>query len=127
LYYLTGYEGTLRRQGLFSGPNNYGYFLVAFFPLVLLFFSEKISQIKQWTMIQRINAGVITLWIFAMVMTLSRAVILGGVLVLILLNWSCSREKKKLLFRGGGVVLLLLVALSLLKRDSTLGHLTSKL
>ncbi|MDR0606908.1 MAG: hypothetical protein LBG52_00820 [Candidatus Peribacteria bacterium] len=35
LYYLTGWEGTLRRQGLFSGPNNYGYFLVAFFPLIL--------------------------------------------------------------------------------------------
>ncbi|MBQ7074134.1 hypothetical protein IJM86_03600 [bacterium] len=38
IYYLTGYEGTLRWQGLFSGPNNYGYFLVGFFPLVVLLF-----------------------------------------------------------------------------------------
>jgi hypothetical protein len=38
IYYLTGYEGTLRRQGIFAGPNNYGYFLVAFFPFVVLFF-----------------------------------------------------------------------------------------
>jgi hypothetical protein len=87
LYYLTGYEGTLRRQGLFAGPNNYGYFLVAFFPVILTFFTpllggeggakrRKWGLIKNFTLFQRINFSIIALRILAMLMTLSRAVIL---------------------------------------------------
>ena len=45
IYYLTWYEWTLRWQWLFSWPNNYGYFLVAFLPIVLLLFKV---QAKRW-------------------------------------------------------------------------------
>ena len=43
IYYLTWYEWTLRWQGFFSWPNNYGYFLVAFLPFVRRFFTNKIQ------------------------------------------------------------------------------------
>jgi hypothetical protein len=136
LYYLTGYEGTLRRQGLFAGPNNYGYFLVAFFPLMLLFFSPLLGGggsksrrglLKQLSLFERINLGILTLRILAMLMTLSRAVILGGILVLLITNRNRIKQKKKLLLRGGLSVVAVLVLLSVWKWDSTVGHLTSKL
>ena len=127
IYYLTGYEGTLRWQGLFAGPNNYGYFLVAFFPLMLLFFGESLKKLKSLTIFQWVNIGILVLWMVAMVMTLSRAVILGGMLVVVLVNWSFLKQKKKLLLRGGVACVGVLVLLSFMKRESTLGHLSSKL
>jgi hypothetical protein len=127
LYYLTGYEGILRWQGIFAGPNNYGYFLVAFFPLVLLFFGEKIKKLEQISFFQWINIGIIILRILAMLMALSRAVILGGLFILIITNWNRIKKKKKLLLRGGIGLVAVLVVLSLVKWQSTIGHLTSKL
>lgn len=127
LYYLTGYEGTLRRQGIFSGPNNYGYFLIAFLPMILLFFGEKIKNLKTISLFQRINIGIIALRILAIGMTLSRSAILGGILILILLNWKTIKTQKKLLIRGGSILLIAIAGLSLLKRESTLWHITQKL
>ena len=127
LYYLTGYEGTLRRQGIFAGPNNYGYFLVAFFPLILLFFGEKIKNLKQISLFQWINIGIICLWIIAMIMTLSRAVILWGILVLIILNRKTIKTNKKRLLWWWISLAIIITILSILKRESTLWHLTSKL
>ena len=141
IYYLTGYEGKLRWQGLFAWPNNYGYFLVAFFPLILLFFgitplhkstqrgfrNELLHNIKSLTLFQWFNIGMLTLRILAMVMSLSRAVLLGGVLALVITNRSFFKQHKKLLLRGGIGCLGVLLLLSLMKRQSTIGHLTSKL
>jgi hypothetical protein len=127
LYYLTGYEGTLRRQGLFAGPNNYGYFLVAFFPLILLFFGEKVKKRKSFTLRQWINVGIVAVRILAMILTLSRAVFLGGVLVLLLTQRTLLKQHKKLLLWGGIGLLGIIILLSVIKRQSTLGHLTSKL
>lgn len=127
LYYLTWYEGTLRRQGIFSGPNNYGYFLIAFFPTILLFFWERIKNIKQINLWQRINISIIILWIVAILLTLSRSAILGGILILIIVNRKYIKTKKKLLIWGGIVLVIIIALLSALKRDSTLGHITQKL
>lgn len=41
IYYLTWYQGTPRRQGIFSWPNNYGYFLIAFLPAIFFFFKRR--------------------------------------------------------------------------------------
>lgn len=127
LYYLTGYEGTLRWQGLFSGPNNYGYFLVAFFPLILLFFGESLRKIKSWTLSQRINVLLVIIWMLAMGMTLSRSVLIAGFLVLIFINIPLLKKNKRLLIGGGIALVIVFGILSLLKRESTLWHLTSKL
>lgn len=96
IYYLTGYEGTLRRQGLFSGPNNYGYFLVAFLPFILTFpFSSTHHQGNN-----KGKRGILLIWIAAILFTLSRAAIIGSVIVLIcsyaprLQTASCHNKKK---------------------------------
>ncbi|MDR2190321.1 MAG: hypothetical protein LBP53_03920 [Candidatus Peribacteria bacterium] len=112
LYYLTGYEGILRRQGLFAGPNNYGYFLIAFFPLILLFSTplgtmgkgRKVRRTSLITLplVQQIPTLLLFLRIAAMLMTLSRAVIVGGVIVLLL----CYRQQIKKLKKPvlGGIL-----------------------
>ncbi|MCF7835196.1 hypothetical protein K9M48_04070 [Candidatus Gracilibacteria bacterium] len=117
IYYLTGYQGTLRRQGLFAGPNNYGYFLVAFLPVILLFFKNLNKKIKY---------GFIGLWVVAILLTLSRTAILGGAFVFILLNINWIRKNK---IKTGIAILIgiaLILALSFLKGSSTLNHIIAK-
>ncbi|MFZ2912546.1 MAG: hypothetical protein WAZ75_05710, partial [Candidatus Absconditicoccaceae bacterium] len=66
IYYLTGYEGTLRWQGLFSGPNNYGYFLVAFLPIIILLFKVQVK--KLWELLKlknNLNLICIIIWVLA--------------------------------------------------------------
>ncbi|MDR2541041.1 MAG: hypothetical protein LBD11_04615 [Candidatus Peribacteria bacterium] len=136
LYYLTGWEGTLRRQGLFSGPNNYGYFLVAFFPVILAPFRRERNEAKSPLPSRSIGTafglpfikgGMIALWILAIVMTLSRAAILGGIFVLLLTYRPLLKRNKKLLRGTGIAIILAFLGLSVLKWDSTLAHITSKL
>ncbi|GHV24422.1 hypothetical protein FACS1894176_00750 [Bacteroidia bacterium] len=62
-----------------------------------------------------------------MLMTLSRAVILGGILVLFLTYRSALKKNKKLLLGAGIAIVLAFLGLSVLKWDSTLAHITSKL
>jgi hypothetical protein len=95
---------------------------------VLLFFGEQIKKRKQFTLFQRINTGIVLLRILAMLMTLSRAVILGGIVICILLYRNTIKKLKKPVLRGilgGGIALI--IGLSLRKWESTIGHLTSKL
>jgi hypothetical protein len=88
--------------------------------MILLFFGEKIKNLKTISLFQRINIGIIALRILAIGMTLSRSAILGGILILILLNWKTIKTQKKLLIRGGSILLIAIAGLSLLKRESTL-------
>ncbi|MFA5747726.1 MAG: hypothetical protein WC872_01300, partial [Candidatus Absconditabacterales bacterium] len=75
IYYLTGYEGTSRWQGIFSGPNNYGYFLIAFLPLLILLFKEKFNSLKEkFSLLKEMfinnrKIGFIILWILAILLT----------------------------------------------------------
>ncbi len=130
IYYLTGYEGSLRRQGFFSWPNNYGYFLIAFLPLLLPKYKSwtELSKEKKFSMSQK---ALLILRMIAMFLTLSRAVILGALVVLLLFyrpNLSQNtKNKKKILIACGVFILTIIWFLSLLKRDSTLAHITSKL
>lgn len=112
IYYLTGFEGTLRRGWLFSGPNNYGYFLVAFLPFVL----SQLKNKRDWILL--------VLWILAIVLTLSRAAILGGIIVFILMNLKRLKEHKKAVLWWGIWFICLIVLFSLRKWASTVGHLT---
>ncbi len=123
IYYLTGYEGTLRRQGLFSGPNNYGYFLCTFFPLVLLFFGEKIKQWKTFSFFQWVNISILIVRILAMICTFSRAVLVAWLASLIILNRNTLKKRKKILIGVMICGLLWVIGISLWKRDSTSIHL----
>lgn len=81
IYYLTGYEGTLRWQGIFAGPNNYGYFLVLFFPLMLKLFPIRSLNFKKYAQQDWKNLGVMLLWIITILATLSRTALLGMLVV----------------------------------------------
>lgn len=126
IYYLTGYEGTLRWQGLFSGPNNYGYFLVGFFPLVVLLFWMKWKELKNLTVHKIINLSVLGIWILAMIVTLSRAVFVWGLLILLGLNWSFLKKQKKKMIMVIIMGVLALLWISIWKWDSTKEHLVNK-
>ena len=123
IYYLTWYQGTLRRQWFFSWPNNYWYFFVAFLPLVRWFFTDKIKK-KEDIVLSVLALLVRMVWMFA---TLSRAVLVWMVVVFLALYWNKIREKKRWLLRWGVWILVVLAILSVLKRESTVGHITSKL
>ncbi len=127
IYYLTGFQGTLRWQGLFAWPNNYGYFLVLFLPLFLLFFPLRkqetfaLSLKKNW-----LSLLLISLWILTLGATLSRSALVGGGIALILSQFSFLKKHKKLAWGLGIFVVLAVLAFSVLKRESSLAHLAAK-
>ena len=123
IYYLTWYKWTLRRQWFFSWPNNYWYFLVAFLPFVWRFFTNKIKK-KEDTVLSILA---LTIWMAWMLATLSRAVLVWMVVVFVALYWKQLKFQKRWLLRWGIWLLVALTVLSVLKRESTVGHITSKL
>lgn len=129
IYYLTWYQGTARRQGIFSWPNNYGYFLIAFLPAVIFFFKQKFENIKQLVMMNKktiINTAIIWLWILAIVLTLSRTAFIWWIVGLTIINIQRIRKHKKISWGIGITLLLGLVGLSILKWASTLDHIKAK-
>ena len=130
IYYLTGFEGTLRWQWLFSGPNNYGYFLVAFLPIILLLFKVKIRKWKDLLKLKQKeiwNLIFILLWILAILFTLSRTAILWWALVFLLLNIDRIRKNKLKTWIIITIWIIWIIALSILKWSSTLDHIYAKL
>jgi hypothetical protein len=126
IYYLTGYKGTPRWQGLFSGPNNYGYFLIAFLPLIVILCKNKIKSLvnRAKDKIAVRNMIVIILRIAAILLTLSRSALVGWIVAIALLNFKRIRKNKKIARWVVGLVMLWLAGLSILKRESTRIHLT---
>ena len=123
IYYLTWFEWTLRRQGFFSWPNNYWYFLVAFLPYVWRFFTNKIKK-KENTVLSILALVVRMAW---MVATLSRAVLVWMVVAFVAMYWEKLKSKKRWLIRWWVWLLAILAVLSVVKRESTVWHITSKL
>ncbi|HPK28191.1 MAG TPA: O-antigen ligase family protein, partial [Candidatus Absconditabacterales bacterium] len=128
LYYLTGYEGTTRRQGIFSGPNNYAYFLTAFFPLILLRRGSGIKKIKKvfQNPIGNLDILYVVLRVLAIAMTLSRSAIIGVALIIILLAKDRIKKNKKIAIGIFGVFILGLIGISFLKKESTINHVNAK-
>jgi len=128
IYYLTGYEWTLRWQGIFSGPNNYWYFLVAFLPIIILLFKVQARKIKELLKLKSMrNLIWITIWILAILFTLSRTAILWWALVFLLLNINRIRKNKIKTWIIILIWIIWIAALSVLKWSSTLGHIYAKL
>ena len=123
IYYLTWYQWTLRRQWFFSWPNNYWYFLVAFLPFIWRFLTNKIKK-KENTVLSAIALVIRIAWMIA---TLSRAVLVWMVIVFVALYWNQLKSKKRWLIWWGIWLLAALAVLSVLKRESTIWHITSKL
>ena len=129
IYYLTWYQGTPRRQGIFSWPNNYGYFLIAFLPVVILFFRQKFTSIKAFFSANKkviLNTAVIALRILAIALTLSRTAFIGWIVGLAIINVQWIRKHKKISLWILAVLLAGLIGLSVLKWASTLDHIKAK-
>lgn len=127
IYYLTGFEGSLRWQGLFAWPNNYGYFLVLFLPLMIsLFPFKKFSELKKWEKTDWLHGSVLFLWILTLWATLSRWAFIGAGVIFLITQFSFLKKNKKL---ARGIIWILILGilwLSALKRESTLAHLHAK-
>lgn len=124
IYYLTWYEWTMRRQWLFAGPNNYGYFLVAFLPLILLLWWWTWQELKDFfrNPIKNLNFLLTILWLVAIVMTLSRSAILWTVVVIAFLAKDWIKKHKKISIGILFVIIAWIVWLSFLKPESTIWH-----
>jgi len=129
IYYLTGYKGTWRRQGIFSWPNNYGYFLIAMFPCFLALFKTKRQEIKTFFKSKQVaqNSIFIALRIAAIGLSLSRTARIGWCVILALLNIQWIKQHKKIAISIAIVAILGLIWLSVFKGTSTLAHLQAKL
>ena len=127
IYYLTSYEGTMRRQWLFAWPNNYGYFLVAFLPIILLWWWWTWQEIKGLfkNPKQYLNILLSLLRIVAICMTLSRSAILGMAVVFAFLAKNRIKEHKELSIRIFAIFIAWIVWLSFLKPESTIWHFKS--
>jgi hypothetical protein len=129
IYYLTWYQWTPRRQGIFSWPNNYGYFLIAFLPAIFFFLKQRFTNIKELFKANKttiINSIILVAWILAIVLTLSRTAFIGWIVGLAVMNIQRIRKHKKISLGIGIVLLAWLVGLSILKWASTLWHIKAK-
>lgn len=129
IYYLTSYEGTMRWQWLFAWPNNYGYFLVAFLPLILLTRWETRQEFKDFIKHpkQNLNFLLTILWFVAICMTLSRSAILWTAVVIAFLAKNWIKQHKKISIWILCILIAWIVWLSFLKPESTLGHFKANL
>lgn len=123
-YYLTSYEWTMRWQWLFAGPNNYGYFLVAFLPLILLLWWWTWQELKNFIKNpgKNLNFLLTILWFAAIVLTLSRSAIVWSAVVIAFLARNWIKEHKKISIWILCVLVAWIIWLSFLKPESTLGH-----
>lgn len=128
IYYLTTFEWTTRWQWLFAGPNNYGYFLVAFLPLILFSLKNRKWEEKSWILSwKKIFWIICFLWFLAVLLTLSRSALVWIFFVWVLFYWWYFMKNKKLFY-----ILLILgiagvIGISVLKPESTIWHITQKL
>ncbi len=129
IYYLTWYKGTPRRQWIFSWPNNYGYFLIAFLPFILTLCKQKFTTIKDVVKANKhtiVNIGIILLRLLAILLTLSRTAYIWWIIWLALVNIQRIKKHKKFSRGIAAAILAGLVGVSILKWASTLGHITAK-
>lgn len=129
IYYLTWYEWTMRWQGIFAWPNNYGYFLVAFLPIILLWWWWTWQELKDFLKSPRQNLNFLLsiLRIVAICMTLSRSAILGTAVVFAFLARNWIKNHKKISIWIFVAIIAGIVWLSFLKPESTIWHLNSNL
>ena len=119
----------MRWQWIFAWPNNYGYFLVAFLPLILVFWGGTRQDLKNFIKnpIANLNFLLTILWIVAIAMTLSRSAILWTIIVFAFLSKNWIKQHKKISIWIFIVLIAGLVWLSFLKPESTLWHFKANL
>ncbi|HMT00790.1 MAG TPA: hypothetical protein PKC14_00530 [Candidatus Absconditabacterales bacterium] len=125
LYYRTGPGGFPRLSGIFSGPNNYGYFLAS---MVALFvsYSKKTFQIRGVSR-RELSFAILFLFALSLIRGLSRAAILASVLILFSIFYSYFINRKKIFFGLLFIFFFGLSALSYYKGGSSWEHFSATL
>lgn len=121
LYYRTWPWWLPRLQWIFAWPNNYWYFLVAFFGIFISILNWYKNQAKKFW-----NFILVMLWILSIVLTISRSAFIWWILVLILLNFGRIKKHKNISILLSLVFIAVIWVVSILKWWSTLAHISSK-
>lgn len=121
LYYRTWPWWLPRFQWIFAWPNNYWYFLVAFFGIFVAILNGYKKTVKK-----SLNIIMIILRILSIVLTISRSAFIWLILVLILLNLNRIKKHAKISVLLSVVFIVIIWAVSILKWWSTLAHISSK-
>jgi len=122
VYYRTGPWWEPRLQGLFAWPNNYGYFLAAFFPLLLYTYKQQVQ--KNAKLLRAIG---ILLVIVSIILTLSRSAWIGTIIGLILMYTARFKQHRKTFIAMIVIAITGVLGLSILKWWSTQEHIVQKL
>lgn len=120
LYYLTGPQWFQRLSWLFSWPNNYGYFLVAFFWLYWFWVRRYVKKKSLKTILWMLYIG-------TLLATLSRGAILGVLIQVVLISYVIYQTERKIILWAIIAWIVAVGALSLLKWESTLAHIQMKI
>lgn len=128
LYYLTWFGGSLRRQGIFAWPNNYWYFLVLFFPLLILWLQQIRQHLnKIFSSPKQIFRTVLFIvWLVALLLTLSRTALIWAGISFACMHIKRIKQHKTITWLFAIILIGWVVWLSLLKWTSTLGHIAAK-
>lgn len=121
LYYRTGPDGWMRWQGVFSWPNNYGFFLVGYASLLILpiLAKNKWGITIPWTLL-------LLGFIGSLIATFSRGALIGVGVQLVVLMWILKPQWKKRILALMGAGLFGIGVLSILKWSSTYAHLLAQ-
>jgi len=122
IYYRTWPGWEPRLQGLFAWPNNYGYFLAAFFPLLIYTFQQQITKNK------KLLWGIaVSITVISIILTLSRTAWIWTILGIILIYATRFKQHKKILWAVLITTITSILWLSILKWSSTQEHIIQKL
>ena len=116
LYYLTKQDGVMRYSGLFSGPNNFAFRLIAVTPL--LWHSAwilKQTALKRWARVWLIVFGALNLW---------RVLLLGWIAEIVpsFAHNKRIKNNKFIVWLGIGLIIWLFGYITYMKRESTTEH-----
>lgn len=117
IWYRTWPGGTMRRQGIFSWPNNYWYFLTAFSSVFAIWCIQLRQNNKK-----RITIGSGTLFCAAILLTYSRGALLWVWIQIVILLRLLLPQLKKYIYRILCLGIGAIVWLSIWKRWSTVLH-----
>lgn len=118
LYYRTGPGGLMRFSWIFAGPNNMGYFLVAFFSRTVRYCTQVLTTTRK-------KRGILSLYAILTIRTFSRGAWIGIGVQLLLLARRRFPQRKRFVPRVFGIGLLGMVWLSVYKAWSTTGHIVA--
>ncbi len=119
LYYLTWPQWFQRFSGIFSGPNNYWYFLVAMFGLFWYGVRSYIVSPFQKTLLWMLFIG-------SLLATLSRGAILWVLIQVVLISYTIYKANRRVVWFAIVAWVLAVVGLSLFKWESTVAHVIAK-